>query len=145
MSILSDIKTKFKNIETFQYGAKAPKQPKHPRDAVAMLIDNSLSFLADSSFRITKGKKKKVPDVCYKIEDGKALVKLTYSRENLKLIGNDTGIRCEEAQLKDLLGELQKAVKGGELDAQLEEIKKKRSESQKAKKAGKPTKDKKSQ
>lgn len=133
MSILGGLKNKFKGIETFQYGAKAPKTPKHPRDSVIALIDNSLNFHADSSFRITKGKKKKVPDLCYKIEDGKALVKLTYSRENLKLIGDDTGIRCEESQLKELLLDLHKAVKDGELDVQLEEIKKKRSESQKGK------------
>lgn len=143
MSILAGLKNKFKDIETFQYGAKAPKQAKHPRDSVIALIDNSLKLLDDSGYKIKKGKKSKVPDVCYKIENGKALVKLTYSRENLKLIADDTGIRCEEGHLKDLLNELHKAVKGGELDAQLEEIKKKRSESQKAKKAAKPAKEKK--
>ena len=143
MSILGGLKNKFKGIETFQYGAKAPKQAKHPRDSVIALIDNSLKLLDDSSYKIKKGKKSKVPDVCYKIENGKASVKLTYSRENLKLDGDDTGIRCEEAQLKELLTELHKAVKAGELDTQLEDIKKKRSESQKAKKASKPAKEKK--
>lgn len=143
MGILDELDKTVSGIEFFQYGAKAPKQTKHPRDSVIALIDNSLKLLEDSSYKIKKGKKSKVPDVCYKIENGKANVKLTYSRENLKLKGEQTGIRCDEGQLKDLLGKLHKAVKAGELDAQLDEIKTKRSESQKAKKAAKPAKEKK--
>lgn len=134
MSILSGLKSKYKSIQTFKAGVKTPKTKKHPRDSVATLIENSISYLADPTFKVKKGNKKpKAPELCYTLKDGQYEIKLRYSRENLKIIGDDTAIRCDEADLPSLLGDLHSAVKAGELDAELEEIKKKRSASQNGK------------
>ena len=138
MGLLDDVKKKYKSIETFKAGVKATKTPKHPRDNVALLIKNSIEYLADPSYKVKKGKQKpKAPELCYEIKDGKCVVKLKYSRQLLKVDGENDAFRCDESELADVLELIHKGVKDGKIDDQLDAIKKSRSESQKARKAKK--------
>lgn len=115
---------------------KAIKQPTLPRDNVIKLINDNISYLNDNSYvvKTAKGKAKK-PDSCFESNDGKATVWLSYSRQKLKLDGDNTLIEDLDAnKVLTTLNLLKQAVESGIFDNQLQDIKQKRSEAQKASK-----------
>lgn len=119
------------NLKTGNVGSKSAVK-KHPRDNVILLINNSLSFLNDNKFTVVVKGKTRAPELCYSIKDnGWADISLSYSRDKLKLDGENTIMEVPSNKIKDALVILKKGVEDKEFDAQLEEIKQKRSESQK--------------
>ena len=116
---------------------KLIKQPTQPRDNVIKLINDNISYLNDNNYVVNsaKGKSKK-PDSCFEIAEGKARVWLSYSRQKLKLDGDDTVIEgLDSNKVLTTLNHLKQAVESGIFDNQLQDIKIKRSAAQKASKA----------
>jgi len=115
---------------------KQIKLPTQPRDNVIKLINDNISYLNDNSYvvKTAKGVAKK-PDSCFESNDGKATVWLSYSRQKLKLDGDNTLIEDLDAnKVLTTLNLLKQAVESGVFDSQLQDIKQKRSAAQKASK-----------
>jgi hypothetical protein len=116
---------------------KQIKQPTQPRDNVIKLINDNISYLNDNSYvvKTAKGAAKK-PERCFESNDGKSTVWLSYSRQKLKLDGDDTVIEgLDSNKVLTTLNHLKQAVESGIFDNQLQDIKIKRSAAQKASKA----------
>jgi hypothetical protein len=121
---------------------KAIKQPTSPRDNVIKLINDNISYLNDNNYVVksAKGRSKK-PDSCFEIAEGKARVWLSYSRQKLKLEGDNSVIEgLADNKVITTLNHLRQAVESGVFDNQLEDIKSRRSAAQKASKVRAPKK-----
>ena len=134
MGFLDDLRKQFPeaNLKAGNKGSMSAVK-KHPRDNVIQLINNSLSYLNDNKFTVVVKGKTKAPELCYVTKDnGWSDISLSYSRDKLKIDNDKTIIEIPTNKLKDVLVLLKKGVEEKEFDAQLEEIKQKRSDSQKA-------------
>jgi hypothetical protein len=119
------------NLKTGNVGSKSAVK-KHPRDNVIQLINNSLSFLNDNKFTVVVKGKTRAPELCYTIKDnGWTDISLSYSRDKLKFDKINTILEIPTNKLKETLVIIKNGVENKEFDEQLEEIKQKRSESQK--------------
>ena len=130
-----------KEIGDFKLGTgikeKAEKKTTLPRDNVIKLINDNIKLLGDSSYLVktAKGAAKK-PERCFESNDGKATVWISYSRQKLKLDGDNTVISgIDDNKVLAALNHLKQAVESGVFDAQLDSIKSLRSEAQKKSKA----------
>lgn len=131
MGLLDELKKNIKSFRSFSAEPKTPKRSAHPRDNVAKLIENSIELLNNPNYKVTGRKGATVtPEVCYEIKDGTAKVQLSYSRQLLKLNGEDKFYGCDASELQTLLQIVLKGVKAGEFDDQLLAIQDKRKKSQ---------------
>jgi hypothetical protein len=121
---------------------RAAKVAVHPRENVLKLINDNISFFNDKNYKVKTAKgREKTPDSCYKIADGKASVWLSYSKQKLKFDEEHTVIAgIAENKVTATLDCLRRAVESGAFDAQLESIKHKRSDAQRASKVRAPKK-----
>ena len=143
MNLLAALKQEIGDYElTDGKKIKAAKIAVHPRENVLKLINDNISLFKDKNYKVTSAKgKQKTPDSCYKIADGKASVWLSYSKQKLKFDEEHTVIAgIADNKVLTTLDCLRRAVESGAFDAQLEGIKQKRSEAQKASKVSRSAK-----
>lgn len=120
MDFLAEIKANIKSFKSYDKSAKVRTNAKHPRENVARLISNSLSYLKDNTFKVAgRGGVMKKPELCYTITGGAARVSLSYLRKYLNLDGTKKFIGCDEGELETLLNIMHKNVLAGWLDDQL--------------------------
>ena len=126
---------KYNGVEVFQEIVKPKRTPKekgHVRDSVLELIDDSLQYFAEPTYRVVgkSGKKKGekvIPNLCYEEidnDDKNVRVILRYRRKVITDDTNNIGVVTSKIVLPDILNEIRKSVADGALDHKLTDMKK---------------------
>lgn len=129
MDVIEKILADFPSAALCARLPRAAAVHKHPRDAVAALINNSIALYENPNHTVKKRGKDMKPETCIRASGirGQYIVSLNYCRRALPLYKGKEAIEIDEQQLKPLLTALRDAVGAGHFDAQLEVIRDERS------------------
>jgi hypothetical protein len=142
---IAALKASFPTLNTLHSSSlvkpkRAAAQPKHPRNNVIALIENSIRFLADPQYRVKQKRSGNTapPQTCYKIDAaGNAYISLSYAKKKLVIDNGDDTITVPAATLPQVLEKIKEQVANGKLDAELNNTQSERSSTMKQKMAEK--------
>ncbi|MEK4034889.1 hypothetical protein WOC76_09345 [Methylocystis sp. IM3] len=122
-----DLKKNRPNVVTVKSTLAGKTASKTPAEKVVEYLQNSLNYLADPKFKVTKkGGDKAAPELCYAEKNGQFYVHAKYGRAMLELVGEDKFVVTDKAGVKEVIEFIIAGLKAGEFDQQLAKLQEKR-------------------
>ena len=118
-----DLKKNRPSVVTVKSTLAGKSSSKTPAEKVIEYLENSLKYLADPKFRVTKkGGDKVVPELCYAEKNGQFYVHAKYGRAMLELVGEDKFVVTDKSGVKEVIEAMIEGLKAGEFNDKLTKL-----------------------